>query len=366
MRIAIDARELAGTPTGVGRYLSEIVSAWASLPEATAHELIFCAPHDDVPLAGGPLRVSLRTASGHGTLWEQRTLPALAADADVLFAPGYTAPLRARIPVVVTIHDVSFAAHPEWFSWREGLRRRVLTRAAARRAAAVITVSEFSKDEIVRHLNVDAAKVHVVYSGATAWSGRPGGVDAPREPRVLYVGSLFNRRHIAEMIAAFALVAQRHPDARFDIVGDNRTRPYVDVGALIERSGAAGRIRARSYVSDDELAALYARAAAFVFLSDYEGFALTPLEALAAGIPVALLDTSVAREIYGDAALYVRRPDPQEIAESLLRLLCDNGERARLTTAARARLERYSWRACAASTLAILAAAAAPRDRRPA
>lgn len=361
MRIAIDARELAGSPTGVGRYLSEIVRAWASLPEASAHELIFCAPHGDVPLPGGPLRASLRTSGGRGTSWEQLALPALAADADVLFAPGYTAPLRARIPAVVTIHDVSFAAHPEWFSWREGLRRRMLTRASARRAAAVITVSEFSKREIVRHLKVDAAKVHVVYSGATAWTGRSGGSNAPREPRVLYVGSLFNRRHIAEMIAAFALVAQRHPDARFDIVGDNRTRPYVDVDALIERSGAADRIHARSYVSDDELSELYARASAFIFLSDYEGFALTPLEALAAGIPVVLLDTPVSREVYRDAALYVQRPDPQEIAAPLLQLLCDDGKRARLATAARTQLDRYSWRKCAARTLAILTAAASRR-----
>jgi glycosyltransferase involved in cell wall biosynthesis len=355
VRIAIDARELVGTPTGVGRYLAQIVAAWESLPGASAHELLFCAPSPvSLPAA---LRASLRTAPGHGTLWEQRVLPRLIADADVLFAPGYTAPLRARIPVVVTVHDVSFAAHPEWFSWREGLRRRVLTRATARRAARVITVSEFSKREIARHLGIAPAKVDVVYSGVTAWIDH-GRTEQPREPRVLYVGSLFNRRHIPELIAGFARLVQRHPDAWLDLVGDNRTRPRVNIEALIAASGAADRIRARSYVGDDELAQLYAQASAFVFLSDYEGFALTPLEALGAGIPVALLDTEVAREIYGDAALYVARLDPDTIADALARLVCDAAERDRLLTAGRTQLARYSWRACAQRTLQVLQAAA--------
>ena len=78
--------------------------------------------------------------------------------ADVLFSPGYTAPLFAGVPMVVAIHDVSFAAHPEWFGWREGLRRRMLTRLSARRAARVLTISEFSKREIVTRLGVARRK----------------------------------------------------------------------------------------------------------------------------------------------------------------------------------------------------------------
>ena len=96
------------------------------------------------------------THSGAGTLWEQTALPRLVRDsrADVLFAPGYTGPLCCPVPMVVAIHDVSFAAHPEWFSWREGARRRSVTRLAARRAARILTISEFSKREIVAHLNI--------------------------------------------------------------------------------------------------------------------------------------------------------------------------------------------------------------------
>jgi glycosyltransferase involved in cell wall biosynthesis len=184
------------------------------------------------------------------------------------------------------------------------------------------------------------------------------GAPADREPIVLYVGSLFNRRHVPALIDGFARMAANHPDARLEIVGDNRTMPVIDVDALIARSGMADRIRARHYVSDAELASLYARASAFAFLSEYEGFGLTPLEAMAAGVPVAVLDTQIAREIYGAAADYVARPEPGLIAAALERLLVDNGERTRLIQAGTAQVERYSWDECARRTLQVLLACA--------
>lgn len=357
MRIAIDARELIGQRTGVGRYLLEILTAWGELPGAAAHEFILCAPEPLEPPSA--LRASVATARGRGTVWEQAALPRLvtSARADVLFAPGYTGPLRGSVPMVVTIHDVSFAAHPEWFSWREGLRRRALTRWSARRAARVITVSDFSKREIVRHLGVAQSNVEVIYSGATTLPAAPR-VEGGRF--VLYVGSVFNRRHLPELIEGFDRLATRSPDIRLEIVGDNRTRPRVDVAALIHGASAAQRIRARSYVSDAELSALYATASAFAFLSDYEGFAMTPLDALAAGVPVVLLDTEVSREIYGPAAAYVERPDPDLIALALERVLFDPHERTRVLNAAAIQLERYSWRECAQRTLQVLLACATP------
>jgi glycosyltransferase involved in cell wall biosynthesis len=355
MRIAIDAREIVGKPTGVGRYLSQILSAWAKLPGAAAHEFVLCSPEENSAARWAPLRISSVSAPGTGTVWEQLALPRLikSADADVLFAPAYTAPLRCPVPFVLMVHDVSFAAHPEWFSWREGLRRRLLTRASARRAARVLTQSDFTKREAVRYLGLDQSRVDVIYLGTTTLR-----TSAPREPLVLYVGSLFNRRHVPALIEGFARLAARHPTARLEIVGDNRTTPVIDVDALIARSGVADRIRARQYVSDAELSALYARASTFAFLSEYEGFGLTPLEAMAAGIPVVVLDTEIAREIYGPAAEYVARPDPGLIAAALERLLVSDEERARLIEAGAAQVERYSWDECARRTLQVLLACA--------
>ena len=161
-----------------------------------------------------------------------------------------------------------------------------------------------------------------------------------------------------ELIDGFTRLASRHPTARLEIVGDNRTTPIIDVDDLIARSGMADRIRARQYVSDAELSDLYARASAFAFLSEYEGFGLTPLEAMAAGIPVVVLDTEVSREIYGPAAEYVAEPEPGLIGAALERVLGNGEERARLIEAGAAQVARYSWDECARRTLQVLLACA--------
>jgi glycosyltransferase involved in cell wall biosynthesis len=278
------------------------------------------------------------------------------ANADVLLAPGYTAPLFCTAPIVVAIHDVSFSAHPEWFTWREGLRRRVLTRLTAHRAARVITISDFSKREITRHLRIRASKVEVIYPGVP--DRREERTATGSEQTLLYVGSLFNRRHIPELIDGFSRLARRTSGVRLEIVGENRTVPYVDVDGLATASGAGDRISCHAYLSDELLTALYGRARAFVFLSEYEGFGLTPLEALRAGVPIVVLDTPVAREVYGAAALYVERPEPALIEVALERALLDDVERSRILSAAPDTLARFSWRTCAARVLDVLQACA--------
>ena len=135
MKIAVDARELCGKPTGVGRYLGELLTEWSPSADARRHEWTLYAPVMPAVPAAFAGHVRLLPGSG-GTVWEQWTLSrALSTDRpDVLFAPGYSAPLTAPCPTAVAIHDVSFAAHPEWFSAREGLRRRTITAWSARRA----------------------------------------------------------------------------------------------------------------------------------------------------------------------------------------------------------------------------------------
>jgi glycosyltransferase involved in cell wall biosynthesis len=299
MRIAIDARELVGRPTGVGRYLMELLTEWAVSADARRHEFVLYA-HAEPAWLPETFRPAVRVLPGAGgTVWEQGPLgrAVRAERPGVLFAPGYSAPLTARAPVVVAVHDVSFLAHPEWFAWREAARRRLITGWSARRARRVLTISQFSRREIVRHIGLPEERIQVVYPGV-----RPPAAPAsegPREPLVLYVGSLFQRRHADVLIQAFARVRAQVPAARLEIVGENRTRPYVDFAALVGRLGLDEAVALRSYVEEPALAGLYARASVFAFLSEYEGFGLTPLEALAAGVAPVVLDTPVAREVLG-------------------------------------------------------------------
>jgi len=221
----------------------------------------------------------------------------------------------------------------------------------------VITVSAFSRDEIVRHLGIPADRVRVIPSGV-GLSGTPGRAHE-RAPLVLFVGSIFNRRHLPALLDGFARLAVNRDDVRLEIVGANRTHPPLDLRALAP-AAVRDRIRIRDWVDDSELGRLYERASAFAFLSEDEGFGLTPLEALAGGIPPVVLDTAVAREVLGDAALYVAEPDGALVANALRDALGPGPERQRVLQAAPPVLARYDWRRTAAATLAVLEEAARP------
>ena len=367
MRIGIDARQLCGRTTGVGRYLLGLISEWKTSPDprATSHQF-FLYMHEPADSTTGldARRFITRVVPGSGrTWWEQVQLPrAAAADhLDVFFAPQYTAPLALRTPTVVTIHDVSFAAHPEWFRLREGARLRWLSRQSATKARAVVTVSDFSRREIVEHFGIPDARVRVIPGGIPARHVDGAGV-GKQAPRLLFVGSIFNRRHVVDLVRAFALVAREHPSASLDLAGDNRSYPKEDVGDAIVREDVGDRIRWHRYVSDEQLRDLYLRARAFAFLSEYEGQGLTPLEALTAGAPSVLLDTPIARESCGAAALYVDLGSLRAIARAIEQILFDEPTRARLLAAAPEVLARYSWSRAGRDTLTIIEQSARPPD----
>ena len=366
MRIAIDARELCGRPTGVGRYLAGLLEAWGDNATAQRHQWTLYA-HARPLVSDRRWDSKLHVLEGAGgTLWEQLSLPrAVRADrADVLFAPGYTAPLTVATPLVLTVHDVSFFAHPEWFSFREGARRRLLTAWSARRARKVITDSEFSKAEILRHIGIDATKITSI----------PLGIDRPhdgsrlpapgsRQPIVLYVGSIFERRRVDKLIEAFDLMAAQVPGATLEIVGENRTRrPRLDLDALRSRTSHPDRIHIRSYVDDETLRGLYQKATVLAFLSEYEGFGFTPLEALAAGVAPLVLDTPIARETCADAARYVPpAAPPAHVAQVMTELLTSAPARREILQRAETVLSRYDWDLAAGDTLTVLEEAALGR-----
>jgi glycosyltransferase involved in cell wall biosynthesis len=351
LRIGVDARELQGATTGVGRYLGELLQRWTARRDANRRTFVlFTSERLLLPLPAGTTEVRV-LGTGRGTWWEQTYLrrAVRSEPLDVFFAPAYTAPLGMPVPLAVTIHDISFVAHPEWFRAGEGLRRRWLTRRAAHTAKVVFTVSQFSRSEIERHLGVDPRRIEVIPNGLTPRHLASNG--QPREPIVLFVGSIFNRRRLPDVIAAFARATSDMPQARLVVAGDDRTWPKQPLSAVAAAYGVEGRTSLLNYVDDATIADLYARASAFAFLSEYEGFGLTPLEALAAGVPPVVLDTPVAREIYADAAIYVPLGDIGATAEAFRRCLLDPGSVAPLLAKGPAVLQRYSWDDAASRTL---------------
>ena len=352
-RIGIDARELLGEVTGVGRYLGELLRRWIDRPDRSSRQFILYSPR--------PLEIELppdltvrRVVQGSaGTWWEQTALRrAVRSDrVDVFFAPAYTAPLGLGIPFAVTIHDVSFMAHPEWFRPRERWRRRFLARRMAASASVIFTDSQFSRSEIASRLRVDDSRLIVIPPGVPP-AGSPGADrTVSRQPLVLYVGTLLNRRNLPELIAAFAQATDTQPDAKLVVVGGDRTWPPQDLMKTAAAYNVATRVELRSYLPPGQLRDLYARASVFVFLSEYEGFGLTPLEALSTGVPIVVFDTPIAREVYGDAAEYVGIGDISATATAIRKFLDSPAAGRDQLMKAPDVLARYCWDRAADVTL---------------
>jgi glycosyltransferase involved in cell wall biosynthesis len=367
MRIGVDARELAGRPTGVGRYLRELLVRWHRDPAYAGAEVVLFAPEPPAitPISGAPgARLITQVVPGTpGTVWEQRALARAIGDAhlDVRFSPAYTAPLWAASPLVLAMHDVSFAAHPEWYAWRHGLRLRLLARASAARAALVLTLTRFSADEIQRHLGVPAGHLRVIPLAVDYHDAPPAPLPGRATPEVLFVGSIFERRHLPMLIEAVALARRQVSDLRLEVIGENRTHPRQDLQGLAARLGLGDAVRLRDYVSEADLDAAYASAGVFAFLSAYEGFGLTPLEAMRHRVPTVVLDTPVAREVYGDGARYVAAGDAPGLAAELVRLVTDAEHRRACIAAGDTAVAGYRWDDTARLTWQALVDAAGGR-----
>ena len=324
--ILLNARAaMRPTITGVERWTAEVIPRLRALdPERYV-------------IVGPRPRVRRRLAA---QTWEQVALPALArrARAALVFSPANLAPLAWPRNVVV-IHDAAVLREADAYSRAYVLWHRRFGLAAARRALAVITVSEFSRGELVSLAGLDPARVHVVPGGVSE-RFHPG-VDHQRvtsklglrRPYVLTIATADRRKNLASL----AVAAARLADEGIDLVWAGDDRPYFSA------SGAIRGLRSLGYVDDADLPGLYAGARAFVLPSRYEGFGLTCLEAMACGVPVVAADRAALPETCGDAALLVDPDDPDTVADALHRAVGDTQLRGRLREAGLERSGQLSW-----------------------
>src|SRR3954452_12029652 len=300
--------------------------------ERWARELCARLPYE--VLAPPP---SLAHRAGHA--WEQFVLPVQSARASVLLCPANLAPVAAR-NVVVILHDAAPLRHPEWYSGLYAAWQRRVLPLIARRARKVITVSPFSRNELLDLLDVEA---EVVYGGVDARFS-PDVAPARRErPYVLCVASHTARKNLRALAPAAA--ALRGQGVELVVAGGHRPQFAAESG--LEGLTLLGR------VPEEQLPGLYAGAEAFVLPSLYEGFGLPVLEAMASGTPVVAANTTALPDTAGGAAR-LADPDPEALREALLTLLGDTAERTRLRDAGLQRAREFTWERTAREVDAIV------------
>jgi glycosyltransferase involved in cell wall biosynthesis len=298
-----------------------------------------------------------------------RQLPALARGYGLdLLHTQYILPLGAPCPCMVTIHDILFESHPQHFGRVFRARSAVLMRRAARAAAHVFTVSEFSRADIAHRYRVPANRISVIRNGVDRARFFPGDAGQAALRRrglapggyILCVGRLEPRKNHASLVRAHARLG---PDAPPLVLVGQRDFGYRALFDALRESPARDRVRILEDVADDELPALYRHALVFAYPAFAEGFGMPVLEAMASGVPVVTADTTALPEVTGGAALLVPPADVNALATALASLVADAALRADLRRQGLARAVQFGWdepaRVVRQRYLAALAAPAA-------
>lgn len=340
--VLIDADVLGRHRTGDESYVTNLLRELSGVAGAGRLSIGASTRRPDlVPPGIAPIQLAARSQA----LRLVHRLPRLARRSARLLHTQYVVPPGLRGPAVVTVHDLSFEHHPEWMAPHDRMVFRALVPRAVRAAARVLTVSEFTKTDIVERYGADPDRVVVTHNGVDPRFS-PDGAVARREPYLLFVGALQPRKDLVTALEALA----RLPDAPPLLVVGPAKRRAGEVDAAIDRLGLRSRVELLGHVDADQLAALYRGAAALVFPSRFEGFGLPVLEAMASGAPVVTTTASALPEVAGDAAVLVPPRDPAALAEGIDRAL---GNAAVLRAAGLARARQFSWGALAARTLEV-------------
>lgn len=355
MKIAIDARKWRDY--GIGTYVRNLVRHLARLDRETTY-FVFCGRTDEATLRDlAENFVPVVDESSGYSLREHVSIPRKLGrlGADLLHSPHYVLPLLCRTPAVVTIHDCIHLLFPQYLPNRMAWRyAHFMMGSAIRRSAAVLTVSEASRADILRfYPDTDPERVQVVPNALdAALLEDPGPEETERVKEryqirgrfVLYAGNIKPHKNLDRLIEAFGLVKQRpgQEDLKLLIIGEEVNR-YGSLRRSVEAAGVRQDVRFFGFVPDRTLAALYRLAAVFAFPSLYEGFGLPPLEAMACGTPVVTSRVSSLPEVVGDAALLVDPYSPEDIAQGILKALEDEALRATLVARGRARVQTFSW-----------------------
>ncbi|HLK20196.1 MAG TPA: glycosyltransferase family 1 protein [Bryobacteraceae bacterium] len=359
MRFSVDAHAIGQHLTGNETYIRNLLNCFAAL-DRKADFLTYVSRADAFDQV--PERFHKRQVSANPFLRLGYDIPReLRKDKPQLLHVQYTGPIFCNVPVVVSVHDVSFLEHPEYFSTFRSVQLRWTVERTIHSAARVLTPSEFSKRRILESYGLDESKVVVMPNGVSSsfhpisreiaqrWAQSALGLSVPF---VLTVGDLQPRKNHVNLIRAFEQLVRAYPQLPHHLVIVGKPTWHAEaIRDVAKKSGVANRIQFTGFVSDADLVKLYGACDLFVYPSFYEGFGLPILEAMACGRAVACSNTSAMPEVADSAALLF---DPKSVDDILLTmrdLLLNPELRARMERLGAQRAPMFSWEKSASKTL---------------
>ena len=297
-------------------------------------------------------------------LWSRLFLPLslMKKKLSCFFSPAHYAPAFLNIPLVVTIHDLSFFSFPDEFRKRDLIKLQNWTKESVEKASTIIAVSKTTKKDIIKRYNIPEEKIQVVYNGFEKHSFLPSVSNQKKilasyqiesKEYLLYVGTIQPRKNLTTLFQAFVQLRHQYPNLKLVIAGKH--------GWMIEKTliqikklNIEENLVFTGYIPDEELATLYSHARCLVFPSLYEGFGIPVLEAFSFGCPVVASFSSSLPEVGGSGCLYADPLKPSEFAEKISKIISHKELRTELRKKAKDQLSLFSWKTCGKETLKIL------------
>jgi glycosyltransferase involved in cell wall biosynthesis len=390
MRVGINAYELGSQHGGDETYLRNLIRSLVVVDPRGDYSLLLGEPLADAALPGAThmRRLVIHPKNPLVRIPPWRTSGPALVEARVPIGMASLALVRERIDVVhallaapmlfgarlvLTLHDITFERYPQFFTPDVATKLRIRVPLTVRRAAAIFTISEYSKRDIVRRYCVPSEKVTVTPLAADPMyrpmrdeerdTGRLAEIRAKYgtgERFILSVGNLQPRKNLRTLIEAYVKLRQADATRHKLVLVGREAWLHDDIFAAARASGYADELVFTGYVPDADLVALYNAADVFVYPSLFEGFGLPPLEAMACGTPTVTGNTSALPETVGEAALMVDPRDAEALAGALARVLGDAELRAELAGRGIARAAAFSWERTARIILDTYRRAAQP------
>lgn len=365
MKIGIDARMYGPNVGGggLGRYVEKLIDLLPTIDHENRYVLFV----KDKGVSGERRADSniqkIITPIHWYTLKEQLLLAPLIdkQNLDVVHFPHWNVPLGLRTPFVVTIHDLilleeprsarATTKHPFVYELKYLGFKKVLSH-AINKSKKIITVSQATKNDVLKHFpNINPEKIAVIYEGVTSLTTHPSPLTAPF-PFLLHIGNCYPHKNLERLLSAFEIVHKQIPDLHLVLAG--RKDVFMErLKNIASEKEVSSFIHFEENPSDERLSELYSQAKLYVFPSLIEGFGLPALEAMQMSLPVVCSDIPALKEIAGDAAVYFRKNDPNDIARVIQQILNDSNKQKELVEKGHERTKLYSWEKMANEILKI-------------